>query len=73
MLKHHNLRTWEKQLKEIFSNLDIHLEDKYGKLYPLQPNRPVRGTTANNAYDGLFDVGASFSLGKGTWKLPEKK
>ena len=57
---------WESKLKKIFVRLDEYLEEKYGRRYPLHPVRPQRGSTANNAYDGLFNVGASFSAGIGS-------
>ncbi len=57
---------WESTLQKIFNEIDDYLEDKYGDKYPLHPARPERGKTANNAYDGLFNVGASFSAGYGS-------
>jgi len=53
----------EGKLKEVFDRIDDYLEDKYGKTYPLQPNRPERGETASKAYDGLFGVVAKYSTG----------
>ena len=57
---------WENTLKAIFNEIDDYLEDMYGGLYPLHPARMKRGETANKSYDGLFDVGASFSAGYGS-------
>jgi len=57
---------WDRKLKKLFDEVDDFLEDKYGSLYPLHPNRMKRGETANKEMDGLFNVGASFSLGYGT-------
>ena len=65
-MQHPSLTQWEKVLKKLMDDLDDHLEDKYGNMYHLHPARPERGTTANKAHDGLFDVVASFSLGLGT-------
>jgi hypothetical protein len=56
----------ERRLKTVFDRIDDHLEDKYGRDYPLHPARPRRGTTSNKEYDGLFNVGAVFSAGYGT-------
>ena len=60
------MEEWENTLKEIFNEIDDYLEDMYGGLYPLHPARKKRGETANKSYDGLFNVGASFSAGYGS-------
>jgi len=65
-MEHHARLLWESRLKKIFIRLDEYLEEKYGRRYPLHPARAQRGSTANNAYDGLFNVGASFSAGIGS-------
>ncbi len=65
-MEHHALLLWESKLKNIFIKIDEYLEEKYGQSYPLHPARAKRGSTANNAYDGLFNVGASFSAGIGS-------
>ncbi len=59
------LQRWERRLRQVLERIDNHLEDTYGELYPLRPNRPGRGETANVKYDGLFTVAAKFSLGIG--------
>ncbi len=60
------MEEWEQTLKKIFDEIDDYLEDMYGGLYPLHPARRKRGETANKSYDGLFNVGASFSAGFGS-------
>ena len=65
-MEHHARLLWESRLKRIFVKLDEYLEERYGRRYPLHPARAQRGSTANNAYDGLFNVGASFSAGIGS-------
>jgi len=60
------LEAWERKLKGVFNEIDHYLEDKYGGLYPLHPARPKRGRTSNSSHDGLFNVGASYSLGIGS-------
>ncbi|MCK5850086.1 MAG: hypothetical protein KAH23_04160 [Kiritimatiellae bacterium] len=65
-MKHRKLIEWEKKLKEVFDKIDDVIEQKYNELYPLHPSRPARGTTANKAHDGLFDLGAAFSAGFGS-------
>ncbi len=60
------MEEWEKTLMKIFHEIDTHLEDTYGESYPLHPARLERGEAANSAYDGLFNVGASFSAGYGS-------
>ncbi|MGL1894128.1 MAG: hypothetical protein OCD02_21040 [Spirochaetaceae bacterium] len=57
---------WDRQLKKLFDDVDDYLEDKYGDLYPLHPNRMKRGLTSNKEMDGLINIGASFSPGYGT-------
>ncbi len=65
-MKHPKLVVWEKRLKKVFDKVDDYLEDKYGSLYPLHPNRPRRGKTFNKEADGLFNIGAAFSPGYGS-------
>ena len=65
-MRHPKLAEWEDKLKKMFDEIDDYLEDKYGALYPLHPNRAKRGTTSNKEHDGLFNVGASFSAGFGS-------
>lgn len=66
MLQHNKLVIWEKKLKTLFDQIDDNLEEKYGKLYSLHPHRAKRGSTSNKEQDGLFNVGASYSLGIGS-------
>ncbi|MBA7532530.1 hypothetical protein ES705_24756 [subsurface metagenome] len=65
-MEHQARLLWESRLKKIFVKIDEYIEEKYGRRYPLHPARAQRGSTANNAYDGLFNVGASFSAGIGS-------
>jgi len=65
-MTHPSLIAWEKKLKAVLDKLDHELEDKYGDRYPLHPARPGRGSTANPAHDGLFDITANFTLGSGS-------
>lgn len=65
-MRHPKLVAWEKTLKSMFDEIDDYLEDKYGNLYPLHPNRARRGRTANKESDGLFNVGSAFSAGYGS-------
>ncbi len=53
-------------LKAVFDRIDAHLEQRYGQRYPLHPARPTHGATANREHDGLFDIGAAFSVGLGS-------
>ena len=69
-MEHRKRLLWESTLKKIFIKIDEYLEEKYGQSYPLHPARAKRGLTANNAYDGLFNVGASFSAGMGSQHGP---
>lgn len=69
-MKNPLLEKWEDKLQKIFNRIDIILEDKYGELYPLRPNRPARGNGVTPDADGLFDLGVSFSAGLGSTKGP---
>jgi hypothetical protein len=66
MLRHKYLEIWEKKLKNVFDKIDDILEEKYGMLYELHPRRAPAGETSNKEQDGLFNVGASYSLGLGS-------
>ncbi|MDD4011933.1 MAG: hypothetical protein PHI83_07280 [Sphaerochaetaceae bacterium] len=56
----------EEKLQRLCDELDSYLEDRYGKLYPLHPNRLPRGKAASGIYDGLFSTGTMFTLGYGS-------
>jgi hypothetical protein len=62
-MKHPKLREWDKKLKRICDEVDSWLEDHYGNIYRLRPNRPSRGQTFNPEMDGLFNVQAVFTPG----------
>jgi len=53
-------------MKSMFDRIDDWLEDRYGGAFQLHPNRPQRGRTSNREADGLFNIGAAFSLGYGS-------
>jgi len=65
-MAHPKVIRWEKQLKKVLDEIDDYLEDYYGRMYPLHPNRAYRGTTSNKEHDGLFNIGASFTAGYGS-------
>ncbi len=56
----------EKQMRRLFDELDHMLEERFGKLYPLHPNRLKRGKAAAVSYDGLFGTAAKFTAGFGS-------
>lgn len=66
MISHPKLVEFERTLKSMFDEIDDYLEDRYGNLYPLHPNRTKRGGTSNKESDGLFNVGCAFSAGYGS-------
>ena len=66
MLRHRRLAIWEQKLKAVFDSIDDFLEDRFGGRYPLHPSRARRGSTGNKEQDGLFNIGASYSLGLGS-------
>jgi len=57
---------WDRSLKKMFDEVDDFLENKFGDLFILHPNRLSRGQTSNKEMDGLFNIGASFSPGFGS-------
>ena len=65
-MRHPRATLWEKKLRQVFTEIDEHLEQKYGELFPLHPARPARGATASSEHDGLFNLGASFTAGYGS-------
>jgi len=56
----------EGQLHRMCLELDNHLEDKFGSMFPLHPNREKRGKAASGNYDGLFSTGLQFTNGYGS-------
>lgn len=65
-MRHPKINEWDKQMKALFDEVDDYLEEKYGRNYPLHPNRAERGRTSHKGHDGLFNVGADFSSGYGS-------
>ncbi len=65
---HPKLVKLEERLKALFDEVDGYIEERYGGSYPLHPNRPARGQTANPQTDGLFHLGADFTPGFGSEK-----
>jgi hypothetical protein len=64
------LERWEDRLKQIFDDIDAELEAEYGDRKPRHPNRPPAGATCNREDDGLFDLGAAFTVGLGSQHGP---
>ncbi len=65
-MKNPLLEKWEDRLQGLFDRIDHILEEKYGDLYPLRPNRPAHKQGVTPDADGLFDLGVSFSVGIGS-------
>jgi hypothetical protein len=53
-------------MREMFNEIDDRIEDKYGSMFTLHPNRPSRGKTNSREMDGLFNIGAAFTAGYGS-------
>ncbi len=64
------LERWDAQLKKIFDDINDELEAEYGHRAARHPNRPPHGATSNREDDGLFDLGAAFSVGIGSQHGP---
>ncbi len=61
------LERWEHRLKQVFDEIDAELEAEGAcKKFKRHPNRPPAGATSNREDDGLFDLGAAFSVGIGS-------
>jgi hypothetical protein len=65
---HPKLLAFSETLEALFREVDAELEDRYGGLFPLHPNRPRRGETSNPEMDGLFEVAPDFTAGLGSKK-----
>lgn len=65
------LERWEDRLKQVFDEIDAEFEEeiaagRYGPPPARHPARPPAGTTSNREDDGLFDLGAAFTVGIGS-------
>lgn len=65
-LYHPKMNAFKHTLQQMFHEVDRHIEARYGDRYPLHPARPSHGTTSNPSSDGLFNIGADFTLGYGS-------
>lgn len=65
-MRHPKVREWDRKLKKVCDELDAWLEEHYGGIYRLHPNRPAEGSTANPEMDGLFNIQAVFTPGYGS-------
>jgi hypothetical protein len=63
---HPKMIEFDARMKKMFDEVDDFIEDAYGGKYPLHPVRPARGDTANKEANGLFNIGADFTLGFGS-------
>jgi hypothetical protein len=68
MYIHPKLAAFTGTLEEMFHEVDDVLEDRWGSAFPLHPNRPKRGLTANPEMDGLFEIAPDFTPGFGSEK-----
>lgn len=61
------LERWERRLKRVFDEIDAEFEaEGHCARYTRHPARPPAATTSNPEDDGLFDIGAAFSVGIGS-------
>ncbi len=65
-MKPPKLAIWEKKLQKVLDRIDIEMEKKHGRTYPLHPARPKHGTTSSKRPDGLFSIDAAFTPGFGS-------
>ena len=64
------LERWEARLKQVFDEINDEFEAEYGERARRHPNRPPHGATSNREDDGLFDLGAAFTVGIGSQHGP---
>ena len=61
------LERWEHRLKQIFDEIDTEFEQEGAwREFRRHPNRPPAFATSNREDDGLFDLGAAFTVGIGS-------
>ena len=61
------LERWEHRLKQIFDEIDTEFEQEGAwRKFRRHPNRPPAFATSNREDDGLFDLGAAFTVGIGS-------
>ena len=61
------LERWEHRLKKIFDEIDTEFEvEGIYRKFRRHPNRPPAFATSNREDDGLFDLGAAFTVGLGS-------
>lgn len=65
-MRHPRAEAWEARLQQALDRVDEALEAEYGARYPLHPARLPHGQAASRKYDGLFQLGASFTAGFGS-------
>jgi hypothetical protein len=66
LYEHPKLTAFTAALDALFREVDNFLEDEWGAVFSLHPNRPARGATDNPEMDGLFEIGADFTPGIGS-------
>jgi hypothetical protein len=66
MYIHPKLTAFTEKLEALFHEVDRILEDEWGDVFTLHPNRPRRGATANPEMDGLFEIAPDFTAGFGS-------
>ena len=65
------LERWEHRLKQIFDEIDTEFEQEGAwRKFRRHPNRPPAFATSNREDDGLFDLGAAFTVGIGSQHGP---
>ena len=66
MFIHPKLVAFNKQLEQLFHEVDEVIEDHWGESFSRHPNRPRRGETHNPEMDGLFEIAPDFTPGIGS-------
>ena len=49
-MRHPKLQQWDETMKKMFDEIDDYLEEKYGHLYPLHPNREKPQTRSTTVF-----------------------
>ena len=64
------LERWEARLKQVFDEINDEFEAEHGQRARRHPHRPPLGATSHREDDGLFDLGAAFTVGIGSQHGP---
>ena len=65
-IHHPKMIEFKRTFQRMFNEVDRAIEARFGDRYPLHPARPRHGTTSDPSAEGLFNIGADFTMGYGS-------